>query len=144
MTDLTSRITAALDEQQRLAEAARGDKWTVDRSEWSADRWSLQAVLGLDLADPLGSLILDPEPALFIAANDPSSVLRRVAAQRRVLERHQPEEYGEATEFEGVVLPALVACGRCQDNFNQYPEYPCDEIKDLADAVGVDVTGVES
>jgi hypothetical protein len=137
VTDLTSRITAALDEQQRLAEAATPGPWEA-RSYVVAGPRRAGVALALSIGDR------EVSDAAFIAANDPASVLRRVAAQRRVLERHQPEEYGEATEFEGVTLPALVACGRCQDNFDQYPVYPCDEIKDLADALGVDVTGVEA
>ncbi len=92
MPDLTSRITAALDEQQRLAE---------------------------DLCVRLNfSLIAHrsgPTSGRLLALADPSSVLRRVAAQRRVLERHRRDgeccvgcgrgEYGDYREL--FVVPVL-------------------------------------
>ena len=126
MTDLTSRITAALDEQQRLAEAALD----VADGNWEAahghEGWMTRSADDYNVA-----VYIAEELALFAAANDPSSVLRRVAAQRRVLERHYRD--GEC----------CVGCGRGE--YGDYRELfvQCPELLDLALGVGVDVTGVE-
>jgi len=141
MTDLTSRITAALDEQQRLAEAATPGPWTTqDEYRPVQGRRCLSCFedkpIGKSVPEIDGPPGADVSPtmyepdAAFIAANDPSSVLRRVAAQRRTLERHAP--------VEATMLKMLGPwCRRCVG------DWPCSEIDDLADAVGVDVTGVE-
>ena len=140
MTDLTSRITAALDEQQRLAEAATPGPWVVGPTFGARDN-RVYVKAEYSLIDTVGTCVIAgqvanvPEfraNAAFIAANDPSSVLRRVAAQRRVLERHYRD--GEC----------CVGCGRGE--YGDYRELfvQCPELLDLADAVGVDVTGVEA
>jgi hypothetical protein len=91
VTDLTSRITAALDEQQRLAEAAEA---VVPSPWWYSERRSV--LLDAKARDIAKIGYVDGRHA---AANDPSSVLRRVAAQRRTLERHAelPNSWGSCS-----------------------------------------------
>ena len=122
MTNLTSRITAALDEQQRLAEDVSARlNFAFMVHQWGGPN---------TYAGRLATLA------------DPSSVLRRVAAQRRVLERHTPGEQerpDDPIECKGCTHQHVDLPGPC------WADWPCPEILDLADAlgVGVDVTGVE-
>jgi hypothetical protein len=53
----------------------------------------------------------------------------------RVVE-HAPEPYGETSEYG----PAPIACSYCQDNYDQYPTYPCREVLRIARAYSVEVS----
>ena len=67
----------------------------------------------------------------FILANDPAGVLRRCAADRRVLERHQPINEHPYRKTK---------CRHQQSHgVSWIVDWPCDEIRDLADRWGVEI-----
>ena len=88
----------------------------------------------------------------FILANDPDGLLRRCAADRRVLERHQPVvetvEWWDCSDSTGMAT-VCACCGNRESNewdlgvgnYSAKPEgwvspyvlWPCDDIRDLAD-----------
>lgn len=160
--DLTMRITEALDQAERLARAA-DTTWDGDHS-WHHDYYAkgdehwVKLENGATIAVCGEDHTMAPQHAAFIAANDPPTVLRSVAADRRVLERHAP-----FVNKEWVGVNALLEHGtdtkpevRSQDGFwvetrcrgcemwtnvgdSNYP-WPCDDIRDLADRWAVGVT----
>ncbi len=63
----------------------------------------------------------------FIAAEDPAAVLRHCARDLKVLQRHAP----------AVDLPEL-CCWCYTDTTDDYVPWPCPEIRDLAEAYGLE------
>lgn len=142
MTDLTSRITEALDQAERLARAATPGPWVTPGpdtiGQWMiyGEEWCVAEANVVEHGLPN----LGPPPdarqadanAAFIAANNPLAVLRSVAADRRVLERHAPKVRGSHVRL----------CAWCCEPSDAFPEveWPCEEIRDLADRWAVDVT----
>ncbi|MFI9154523.1 DUF6221 family protein [Streptomyces sp. NPDC053367] len=120
MPDLHGWITQQIDKTQRVAEAARGTgegRWHHDTSYPNGYVYDegVQPVV-YDESTP------SPEEAAHIALNDPASVLRRCAADRKILARHclDPDVHFE---------PACKGCrtyGDCDlswtDNLNECPE----------------------
>ena len=102
MDDLADWLTQIWDEQETLAKDAAlmsgwdgfGESRIASGSEWSAsyhvvkrkraEGEPIESRKGRELAD-CGNLNL--ERAAFIAANDPTSVLARIAADRQILAR---------------------------------------------------------
>lgn len=89
MPDLHGWITQQIDETQRVAEAARGQgegRWHHDSSYENGYVYDggVQPVV-YDESTP------SPEEAEHIALHDPASVLRRCAADRKILEVHAPQ-----------------------------------------------------
>ncbi|MFB6955464.1 DUF6221 family protein [Streptomyces sp. NPDC056309] len=92
MTD-TDRLVVwlreAMDAAQRGAEAAAADTGGVD--------WEYDPEIGtLRVVDLVGGSVatgsqdfLDPAPGAFMARNDPAAVLRRIAADRKTLDRYE-------------------------------------------------------
>jgi len=149
MTDtLHDRIRAAVEERKRVAEAATPGPWYWDQEgEWG-DRGPRLSSSGKQerYESPLGSgqwheydpsvvsgfgydawgLNVDDADAAHIALNDPARIIRDCERDLRVLERHKPSP---DPEDDGV-------CEWCMDYHDQYPTYPCDEIRELRDEYG--------
>lgn len=68
-----------------------------------------------------------------IARNDPDAVLRRCAADRRRIERHQLETATDG-RYEGSLI--CVGCSVGDDDWFDRP-FPCPDFLDLADSYGV-------
>lgn len=138
MTDLTKAITEALDQAERLARGASPGPWRhvgrnmiepaapieVTEADWGRDGHTLMFVHANE-----GQGAWSVPDVAHIAANDPATVLRAVAADRRVLERHAPCGRFDHNDLSG-------HCGVC------WKRWPCEDIRDLADRLGV--TGVET
>lgn len=138
---LVAAVRERLDETERLARAATCEAWTV-RVDCFGE---VEVVTDAAHARYVGDK--QPEPydvvshgdfheavsladAEHIAFHDPAAVLRRVAAQRRVLERHQPHigDDGQAT------------CEYCPADYeDELTPWPCPDFADLADGLGIDL-----
>lgn len=122
MPDLHVWITGRVDETQRIAEAARGQgngQWRHDSSYENGYVYDdVDQPVVYDESAPL------PEEAAHIALNDPASVLRRCAADRKILARHRldPDAYWS----EAAMCQGCGVSGDCDwpvtDNLNDCPE----------------------
>lgn len=110
--DLTQRITAAMDEAEKLADAAIDDMTESDyfAGDDSPAAWTLGVTGGL--GGPVG------EHAAFWS---PDRVLALIAADRRVLARHQPVDKGRVES----------CCQWCCQAIRCCP-WPCPDMRDLA------------
>lgn len=90
MTDLTTRLRAQLDEDQRVALAAGGVAWTSENDPYDGG--------SVEVANPapgeFGIIVYaegrpSSEQANHIAAWDPARVLAEVQAKRDILDLHQ-------------------------------------------------------
>ncbi len=77
--------------------------------------------------------------AEHIARQDPAATLRRIAAHRRILKRHSPQEEGM-----GAIPPDFIeyreispVCERCGQPGEYGVVWPCDDVRDLAEIYGV-------
>ncbi len=117
--DLVERLRAALDRAEEIARAAMVvSRWngvdmearTVD-GRWTADRRYIEGD-GFEIYDEGGHT---DEQAAFIAEHDPASVLRTVAAHRKILEEHAPilamVEWPHDQNGKGEAM----VCPRCQN-----------------------------
>jgi hypothetical protein len=105
--DLTARITAAMDEAQKASELA---KWPYGTDKREGPPWG---------GDHDWSRALSTDEGPHIALWSPDRVLALIVADRRVLERHKPIDFG------------VKSCGGC--GF----AWPCDDQLDLAARWGV-------
>jgi len=132
MTDLAQRILDAIGETERIARDACGVAWTD----------SVTAMIHVDPAvirdnklayGHLGFVASTDRSSLgdayrrHIARNDPDTVLRRCAADRRVLSRHTT----------GAI--SLMADGRERGRLcpADHRRMPCPDLLDLADSYGI-------
>jgi hypothetical protein len=89
MVDLHGWITQQVDETQRIAEAARGQ----DEGRWRHETGYQSGLV----TDERGEVVVYDEgapleeEAAHIALHDPASVLRRCAADRKILAIHAPQ-----------------------------------------------------
>lgn len=142
MTTLHERLLAAISERERLArEATPGpwhQSWSYDADEHgnADDSTEKHGVMGPDARDPEDrtweTVVADGLPreadAAHIAANDPATVLRECDAWRRIVERHYP-------------LPSSRCCACFSGYDPRKAPWPCDDIRDVAAALGVEVDG---
>jgi hypothetical protein len=125
VTDLVRQILSAIEKAERLAHA------TIATVNPAKGRWVVAGECGTEVRDSRGHLIVKhswPNEIAHIIHNDPVSVLRRCAADRRRLERHRP---------------GLNALGNRQVcGYDRYPpdadtDWPCPDVLDLADSYGI-------
>lgn len=100
MADLIARLREAIDKTEQIARAAVGFDYGV--KDWADD------------GDPVN---------VHIARHDPASVLRMVAAHRKILELHACAPYRYQWEAERGI------CRECED-----VEWPCPTVLALAEA----------
>ncbi len=115
MTDLADQLRTALDRAEATARAATPGPWHAldggvvddDHEQWPvADTDSKR----------------NREDRVFIAANDPAHVLLTVAAHRRIVDRHQPQQVnGDYHE-----------CRTCSDGYGYHDPAPCADLRDIA------------
>jgi hypothetical protein len=102
--DLAARVLAAIDETERIALHAHGDTWTAHG--WHLVK-SSDGEEVVTVGDSGGGVYDDPT-ANHIAGNDPATVLRRCAADRKIVELHPPN-----TAIGAHGKPVLVVCATC-------------------------------
>lgn len=133
---LLSAIRAALDDTERLARNAAGQGGEYD---WHAN--------GDEVLTADDMVVVSGRPTEHIARHDPAAVLRWVAADRRVFERHKAERGHVADR--GEVLTCLPCSGaewywdgdvwvsEAIDD-DELLTWPCPDFVDLADRLGID------
>lgn len=117
--DLVVRLLAAIEETERLAQAAAKDT----EHGWSAgDEYLSDYVTTVEYGS---AVVVGPysgymswELRRYIARHDPASVLRRCAADRKLIELHTPKR------IKGDDFPQ---CPVCIEEKRGYPEEWCDE-----------------
>lgn len=130
MTDLHARVLARLDEVEAVAKAAAPGTWMLVPEGAdpdaptpyvrTAERW------------PLLLSETDSEADLaHVATWGPAAVLRLVAGLRRIAERHQVIDTDSTGDG-----PRLRCAGHLM--VHGIAVWPCDDIQDLAVALGVD------
>lgn len=143
--DLRDKITAAIDRAEQVARRANvvqdDPNWWVSEVAASGgglftvrsqrDNRPIARVQRLEGHDFDPGLILDGAAvAEHIALHDPAAVLRRCAADRRVLERHAPHY-----RYNG----ANPECSWCWTPREEPADWPCEDYRDLADRYGIEV-----
>lgn len=140
MSDLVSRLLAAIEETERDALAIPAEKRV----------WWGQPANAAVIADD-GWLVVRPVSgysAMHVARNDPAAVLRRCAADRRRLELHAPEEtYCRAEDDEDGKPVKILYCPRCWKGQScdccaparTRGHWPCEEVRLLCDTYGISV-----
>ncbi len=78
MDDLVAWLTHILDEREQFAKRAGGDRWILDGGIYHESHPS----------DEVVDWVYD-DASEHIAANDPASVLARIAADRQIVARYQ-------------------------------------------------------
>lgn len=149
--DLIDKLNAALDETERIASLAlRFRKDYLERGQletWEAKRyvnnetppyynyWAVEAHLE-DLKPELvlrfDSVIGEIEARSFSLAGPPS-VLRLVAAHRKILAEHGP--YSQVLRMARGEIVACMSCGSVDDSPT---EWPCPTLLALAEAYGIE------
>ena len=119
--DLLAWLETAISARE---EAARAVGWdTIETVDYL---WSTKHLLLRRADESSATSELDADLATHIALNDPQSVLRRCATDRKLLELHKPVEMtGETAD----------ACAVCEVT-GDYPYYPCATIRLLAEGYG--------
>jgi hypothetical protein len=133
-TDRRADILAAIEARETAARAATQGPW------WAKGQ---RVVYGEDgehydglIANTLGGFAFPAQNAHHIAMWHPEVVLRWCAAARRVLDRHRPDEVPKNR-------PSEWCCVGCSDEDREQPQYvdwPCIEVSDLADMLGIELT----
>lgn len=148
MSDLTTRILATIDRIETIANAVQDNSAPWD-GQWKSQRgqvvrtlndWVL--VYGTE-AKPLRRGFVE-----HVAANDPATVLRRCAADRRIIGRHTfghkqvwDDELSDLRTIEHCVTCTMGnGCDHCiTEADNDYEPWPCATLRDLADSYGITV-----
>ncbi|WP_027930682.1 DUF6221 family protein [Amycolatopsis thermoflava] len=124
MSDIRDRLIAAIDETEHIANAA-AEKAREDYGDsrtglhWIGIGGTLEAV-----DDPAGRASAEFDKVGYhVAHHDPASVLRRCAADRKLLELHEPQG-------------SRKYCGECGGT--DYPvSWPCPTLQYLAEGYGI-------
>ncbi|HEX3782732.1 MAG TPA: DUF6221 family protein [Pseudonocardiaceae bacterium] len=140
--DLTEQLLAAMERVEQVARAAeaespspwlRGDVYSIP----SEDRDMYRQIY-----DRTGNVVVydegapGPDVADLIAHNDPASVLRRCAADRKILAEHGQADFGAYGDR---------LCRRCRyeddelepDELHHWVVWPCPTLTALAEAYGI-------
>lgn len=130
MTDLAGRVLAAIDDAERNVHYCGKAKigWGTYLHPDGSMRYTSAVARNGDIWVADGH---ETTPSIVRVVFDPPAELNRCAADRRTVERHQPED---------VVDPC--GCGRThryQRCVGCEEEWPCPDLLDRADAYGVEV-----
>lgn len=127
------RILAAIDHAEKLAQAVAQDT----EPEWSPGHEHLSDYVS---TAEYGSAVtcglygyMGWELRQYIALNDPRSTLRRCAADRRTMQRHQQQTI-ETSRWD----PKPIICGYCS-HVPDAVDWPCLDVVDLADRYGCNI-----
>ncbi|MEU0467283.1 DUF6221 family protein [Amycolatopsis sp. NPDC006131] len=130
MSDLVERLLAAITETERVAAAVPdylAGPWTAGKKEgYLTGDYKVFAASGQEVVGPgyEGGGAFGVEVRDHIALNGPARALRRCAADRKIVELHEPRGVRD------------VDCGECSDR--DYPEpWPCPTLEYLAEGYGI-------
>lgn len=149
MADLAARLLAAIEETERVARAActpipSKGVWVVDRpidAEIIDDAFDYRVVV-YDEGAP------SPGQAAHIVHNDPHAVLRRCAADRKILHEHS-DNGGWIRADDGSLArsgPVGARCATCWNEdlgaplgseFAEHAKHPCKTLLALAEGYGL-------
>jgi hypothetical protein len=149
--DLIAQINEKLDETERIAsfalrfrkqylEGGHLETWVARRHVNNEtppyhDYWAVEAHLGA--VKPKLVLRFDDIAAELdarhFAVNGVPTVLRQVAAHRKILNEHQP--YGDRLRM---AWGEITACGTCGSVDDSPTEWPCPTVLALAEAYGIE------
>ena len=132
--DLAARLLAAIDAKESKARAAATHApgpWRVDPDD--NDAMLPTGVWVEDAADTGVAVVRGNYRAEFLVDNQPDTVLRRCAADRKILAEHQPDgtAYGDQL------------CRRCtlgdeaSDKLHRWFIWPCPTLRALAEGYGI-------
>lgn len=141
MLDLHSRIRTELDRRLAIARGAEPGPWEVGPTFGALDNRVYVRQAG-DLVDSIGTCVFAGQvtnmprfraTAAFIAAHNPSDAILRYTRDLAVLERHALSRSSASHAF---CAPGCQGgdCSRCGS------EYPCPDIHDLAESLGIPTT----
>jgi hypothetical protein len=141
-------LRAELDRVEQLARAAGDETWSADLSdfvEWDmvngrraeVGREPGARVRGTSIAVYAPSAATERARAdvLHIAAHDPAAVLRRVAADRQILDQHPLKQ--TLALGPGLKARPVWVCRTCGGDVRDDPNaYPCSTVRLLAEGYG--------
>jgi hypothetical protein len=129
-SDLHAFVTARLDEDERVAREAIAENdgeadWQIKQPDPDEPSWRTPRLLWLNVMDSCDPESMPPAMAEHIALHDPERVLRRVAADRRILDLHRSVQKRSTGSDGGFIED----CQTCE----HFPaQYPCATIRLLA------------
>lgn len=153
MPDLHGWITQQIDDREQLAELISPggfapDEWRIEPSR--SGRWvEIVAYSRTNIEPPeaasreqaVALTQTDRNEHLLIAMHDPAAVLRRCAADRKILAEHKPQP-------DGTGFPDSLQCGTCSrdggDGYQYLVPYPCPTVMALAEAYGWEADAPQS
>lgn len=126
MSTLHERLLAEIERRERtaLGHSDEPEQWTYHAGDAvirDGDGWEVTS----DLAE---------RHARHVELHDPADALRRYARDRKVLERHERDHIYDEYVW---------SCVRCTDGDLVAVEWPCDDIRDLAESLGVPIEEAE-
>lgn len=130
MTDPLAFLSATLDAAQKTAEAARGDKdgaWRPDDFPYPGSGRIVDSngdVVVYDEGSP------NEDQAAHIVANDPAAVLRRIAADRQLIELHAESDFPYNPDDGPGDYSWTARCDGC------YEDAPCTTLRVIAEGWG--------
>ncbi len=136
MSDLVSRLLAAIEAKEQKAQkaiAAKNVHCHVSSGPAGAEWTAYDGMVIGENEEPLwdcegsDTLCMAPEVAEHVACNDPAAVLRRCAADRRLLARHKPLELSRET-----------ICEECSPG-GFLVGWPCPTVQIFAEGLGISV-----
>lgn len=145
MTDLVSRLLEAITAKEEKAHAAIEEAASRDDPE-GVTEWYASPSGGLYYKDTNNCFATGPyggdvptAARTLIVDNDPSSVLRRCAADRAIVQQHSPDRSDPEELVCGVCIePGYIGVESCLD----WPlvPYPCPTLRWVAAGYGLEVT----
>lgn len=126
-TTLLDRLTAAIDEDERIAREATPGPWT-------ADAWYVTSDTGTPVVEPggCGEGGVDPRDEQHIARQNPKATLIRCDADRKTVQRHAP--------VQGPIRTLCATCHHVTPNgYAMRVEWPCPTLLDRAAAYDLTV-----
>lgn len=137
-------LEAAHARAEAAARAATPGPWEAHPPTDTGDGWEIRAIVtpGREwrwvVGAESGGGVYEAADARHVALHDPAATLRRIAAERRLLEAHQqvegngyePDDPGERYG------PIASACSSCGTSDEYAVPWPCPTVRALAEAWG--------
>jgi hypothetical protein len=140
---MMTHLQAAIDEAERRANALGGSAWSAE-DEGSYPEWATRptTIYTLPEGTVIGVVTGSRALASFVAHQDPKATLRRIAADRKLLDLHREDAGGCCSTCLGEEQPQRLYRNATEPAAEQqvrYPEpFPCPTIVTLAGSYGVD------
>lgn len=135
MSDLVTKLLAAIEDVERIAREATPGPWRVDNATYpegihndygdcpvAGGRWGDEA-----------SVFDQPSDAHHIALHDPASVLLMCSAHREIVEIHEHQKFDHPGKGDH-----SIGCIVCHSTYADFGGGICDTIRALARAYGIE------